>query len=78
MAEAEEVIVEEVVEGVGEAHSVDEEVEEGEEEEEEEVRSKTGMIVLESNLTLSDVKVWLYILETSKSKNRNCVSLFIC
>ena len=54
MAEAEEVIVEEVVEGVGEAHSVDEEVEEGEEEEEE-VRSETGMIVLESNLTLSDV-----------------------
>ena len=53
VAEAEEVIVEEVVEGVGEAHSVDEEVEEGEEEEE--VRSETGMIVLESNLTLSDV-----------------------
>ena len=55
MAEAEEVIVEEVVEGVGEAHSVDEEVEEGGEEEEEEGRSETGMIVLESNLTLSDV-----------------------
>lgn len=49
MAEAEEVIVEEVAEGVGEAHLVDEVVEEGEEEEE--VRRETGMIVLGSNLT---------------------------
>ena len=47
MVEAEEVIVEEVVEGVEEAHSVDEEVEEGEEEG---VRKETEMIVLESNL----------------------------
>ena len=47
VVEAEEVIVEEVVEGVGEAHSVGE----GVEEEEEEVRRETGMIVLQSNLT---------------------------
>lgn len=46
MAEAMEVIVEEVVEGVGEVHSVDEGVEE---EEEEEVRRETGMMVLESD-----------------------------
>lgn len=44
MAEAVEVIVEEVVEGVGEVHSVDEGVEE-----EEEVRRETGMMVLESD-----------------------------
>ena len=45
MAEAVEVIVEEVVEGVGEVHSVDE----GVEEEEEEVRRETEMMVLESD-----------------------------
>ena len=74
MAEAEEVIVEEVVEGVGEAHSVDEEVEEGEEEEEEEeVRSETGMIVLESNLTPSDVNnLVVYSGNLSVKKQKLC------
>ena len=47
-AEAEEVMVEQVVEVVEEAHLVDEGVEEGVEEV---VRRETEMIVLESNLT---------------------------
>ena len=47
-AEAGEVTVEEVVEGVEGAHSVDEGVEEGVEVE---VRRETEMIVLGSNLT---------------------------
>ena len=73
MAEAEEVIVEEVVEGVGEAHSVDEEVEEGEEEEEEEVKRETGMIVLESNLTPSDVNnLVVYSGNLSVKKQKLC------
>ena len=73
MAEAEEVIVEEVVEGVGEAHSVDEEVEEGEEEEEEEVKRETGMIVLESNLTPSDVNnLVVYSGNHNKKKQKLC------
>lgn len=46
--EAEEVMVEQVVEVVEEAHLVDEGVEEGVEEV---VRRETEMIVLESNLT---------------------------
>ena len=75
MAEAEEVIVEEVVEGVEEVHLVDEGVEE---EVEEEVRRETGMIVLESNLTHSDVNsLVVYSGNLKEKKKTETDSLFI-
>ena len=75
MAEAEEVMVEEVVEGVEEVHLVDE----GVEEEEEEVRRETGMIVLESNLTHSDINSLVVYSRNLKVKNKQTEtdSLFI-
>ena len=76
MVEAEEVIVEEVVvEGAEEAHLVDEGVEEGVEEGD---RRETETIVLENNLTHSDVNSFVICSASLKVLRRKpCASLVI-